>query len=147
MANGDIKINDRASLGTDFTSDDFIQYTVGGVQLEGVQLTQEVTVETSDGSEKTLAMGVSNSGLGRVADLVNSMTDKTGIKADAIVEQNSSIRVQGGQLTDDIFINGIRILDEGTTIQNADSDNTLVSAINAQSNVTGVSASLEADGS
>ena len=144
---GKITVQDRASLGTDFTSNDYVQYTVAGTQLEGVQLTKETTVTKSDGSTATLAMGVDQTGLGRVADLINATSDKTGIKAVAIVEQNSNIRVQGGQISSDIFINGERILDKGTTLQNADSDNTLVNAINAKTNLTGVSATLEADGS
>jgi len=81
-----------------------------------------------------------------VADLINATSDKTGVKAVAVVEQNSNIRVQGGQIPNDIFINGERILDKGTTLQEADSDNTLVNAINAKSNITGVSATLEPDG-
>jgi len=81
-----------------------------------------------------------------VADLINATSDKTGVKAVAVVEQNSNIRVQGGQTPNDIFINGERILDKGTTLKDADSDNTLVNAINAKSNITGVSATLESDG-
>ena len=146
LANSTFKIVDRASLGSDFTSNDYVQYTVGDVQLQGVQLTAETTVTKSDGTTKTLASGVAETGLGRVADLINATSDKTGIKAVAIVEQNSNIRVQGGQITSDIFINGERILDAGTTLKDADSDNTLVNAINAKTNLTGVSATLEADG-
>jgi len=146
LSEGSVTVNDRSSLGTDFTSNDYVQYTVAGTQLQGVQLTAETTVTKSDGTTKTLAMGVDQTGLGRVADLVNASTDQTGIKAVAIVEQNSNIRVQGGQLTSDIFINGERILDQGTTIKDGDTDNTLVKAINDKTNLTGVSATLEADG-
>ncbi len=143
---GSIGVNDRSSLGTDFTSNDYVQYTIDGTQLQGVQLTAEVTVTKSDGSTATQAAGVDQSGLGRVADLINATSDKTGIKAVAVVEQNSNIRVQGGAITSDIFINGERILDKGTTLVNADDNNTLINAINQKSNLTGVSATLEADG-
>ncbi len=146
LANSTFTINHRASLGTDYTGNDYIQYTANGVQLEGVQLTKQTTVTKSDGTTTTLAAGVAQTGLGRVADLINASSDKTGIKAKAVVEENSNIRVQGGALTSDIFINGVRILDKGTNIVNADSDNTLVNAINAKSNETGVKATLEADG-
>ncbi len=141
-----IQMSDRASLGTDFTSDDFIQYTVGGVDLQGVQLTKSVDVAMSDGSTKTFASGVDQTGLGKVADLINATTDKTGIKAVAVVEEKSQIRVQGGIISNDIIINGERILNAGTTIENADSNNTLLNAINQKTNVTGVSATLAADG-
>jgi hypothetical protein len=53
-------MNDRASMGTDFTSSDYVQYTVEGVKLDGVQMTD------SSGN------GVAQSGLGRVADLINA---------------------------------------------------------------------------
>ncbi len=143
---GTIGVNDRSSLGTDFTSNDYVQYTVGGTQLQGVQLTNEVAVTKSDGSTATQAAGIDQSGLGRVADLINATSDKTGIKAVAVVEQNSNIRVQAGSITSDIFINGERILDQGTTLINGDDDNTLINAINQKSNLTGVTATLEADG-
>ena len=141
-----IEVADRKSLGSDFTSDDFVQYTVEGTKLEGVQLTKEVTVTDSDGVDKTYASGVAQSGLGRVADLINASTDKTGVKAVAVVEQNSAIRVQGGAISEDIVINGETILDKGASLLAADTDNTLVSNINAKTNITGVSAAMEADG-
>ncbi len=142
----DIKMSNRASLGTDFTSNDFIQYTVDNTKLQGVQLTAEVTATKSDGSTTTLAAGVDQSGLGRVANLVNATSDATGIKAVATVEQNSNIRVQAGQLSSDVFINGERIMDKGDTLVDGDTDNTLLNAVNAKTNITGVSATLESDG-
>ncbi len=147
LSNGQISVNDRASLGTDFTADDFVQYTVEGTTLQGVQLTEKITIKNSDNVDKTYAKGVAQSGLGRVADLINSTTDKTGIKAVAVVEQNSSIRVLAGSITSDIVINGVRILDKGASILASDNDNILVSNINAKTSVTGVSAAIEADGS
>jgi len=141
-----ITVSDRSSLGTDFTAKDFVQYTVAGTKLEGVQLTDKVTITDSDGASQTYAKGVAQSGLGRVADLINSTTDKTGIKAVAVVEQNSAIRVQGGSISKDIVINGEIILDKGASVLAADTDNTLVSNINAKTNITGVSAAMEPDG-
>ena len=131
---GTLSISDRASFGTDFSSSDYVQYTVEGIQLEGVQLT--------DASGN----GVAQTGLGRVADIINSTSDQTGVKAVAVVEQNSNIRVQAGTTASDIVINGQTILAAGATIQTADSDNTLINAINENSNITGVSATLEPDG-
>jgi len=134
LQNSTIEFADRGELGTNFTQSDFLQYTVEGVELTGVQMTDE------DGN------GVSNSGLGRIADLINEATTLTGVKAVASVEVNSLQQVQGGQLASDITINGVTILTAGTTIQNGDTDNALVNAINDSADVTGVSASLEADG-
>jgi flagellin len=146
LSESTISVNDRSSLGTDFTSDDYVQYTVDGEKMQGVQLTAETDVTMSDGSTSTFAAGVAQSGLGRVADLINAASDKTGIKAVAVVEQNSKIPVQGGSLTSDIVINGERILDQGASILNSDTDNTLVNAINQKTNITGVTAALDADG-
>ncbi|PHR55223.1 MAG: hypothetical protein COA44_10980 [Arcobacter sp.] len=134
LSNATISISDRASFGTDFSSSDYIQYTVEGTQLEGVQLTD------------TSGDGVAQSGLGRVADIINSTTDQTGVKAVATVEANSNIRVQAGVAGSDITINGETILTAGTSIQSADNDNTLINAINSKTALTGVSASLESDG-
>lgn len=147
LALGSAKMNDRSSLGTDFTSDDFLQYTIDGIDLAGVQLTTEVEVTDSDDATQTYAAGVAGTGLGRIADLVNATSAETGIKAVAVVEQNSSIRVQAGAVPSDIWINGVRVLDKGTSVTSGDSDNTLLNAINSSSNLTGVTASLEEDGS
>jgi len=125
---------DRASLGTDFASSDYVQYTVAGLQLEGVQMT--------DGSGN----GVAQTGLGRVADIINASSDKTGIKAVANVEYNSLIRVSEGTLSSDVVINGITILSAGASIKSADNDNTLINAINKEAERTGVTATLEPDG-
>ena len=125
---------DRASLGTDFSSSDYVQYTVAGLQLEGVQMTD------SSGD------GVAQTGLGRVADIINASSDKTGIKAVANVEFNSLIRVAEGTLSNDVTINGVTILSAGASIKSADNDNTLINAVNKESERTGVTAALEPDG-
>jgi flagellin len=131
---GGLRVSDRAGIGTDFSSADYIQYTVGGLQLEGVQLTD------TDGN------GTAQTGMGRVADLINATFDQTGIRALANVEYNSLIRVQGGSVSADITINGETILTAGTTLKTGDSDNTLINAINDKTELTGVSATLEPDG-
>ena len=132
---GGIEIATRASVGTNFTSADYVQYTVEGTQLEGVQLT--------DASGN----GVAQAGLGRVADIINSTTSDTGIKAVASVEQDSSIRVRGGNIEADIVINGETVLAAGATLQTGDNDNTLLNAINNSTSNTGITASLDPDGS
>jgi flagellin len=129
-----VSMNTRASMGTTFSSSDYAQYTVEGVKLDGVQMTD------SSGN------GVAQSGLGRIADLINAASGQTGVKAVANTEINSNIAVQGGTLLSDIKINGTTILSAGASLLSSDTDNTLVTAINAKSSVTGVTASLESDG-
>jgi flagellin len=102
--------------------------------LTGVQLTN------------TSGEGVADTGLGKVADLINETTSLTGIKAVANVEANSLIGVSAGTLAADMKINGVVIMESGQSIKAGDSDGALVTAINEKSDVTGVKASLEADG-
>ena len=127
-------VTTRANMGTALTSSDYLQYTVEGVELQGVQMTD------SSGN------GTANTGLGRIADLINAASGQTGIKASADVNMNSQIAVQGGTTASAITINGETILSIGTSISAADSDNTLVNAINSKTSKTGVSATLEGDG-
>ncbi|WP_310439312.1 flagellin [Sulfuricurvum sp.] len=134
ISNATLSMNDRASMGTDFTSADYAQYTVEGVKLDGVQMTD------SSGN------GVAQTGLGRIADLINAASGQTGVKAVANTEINSNIAVQGGTLLSNITINGTTILSAGASILSSDTDNTLVTAINDKTSLTGVTASLESDG-
>lgn len=125
----------QGELGTNFTSSDYIQYTVEGTKLTGIQLTDDK------------GNGVVGSGLGRVADLINETTEVSGIKAVALVEKTSKVKVSEGTLADDLEINGIKILNKGTAIKEGDSDGALVNSINAKSSITGVKASTASDGS
>lgn len=134
ISNATVSMNTRSNMGTAFASSDYVQYTVEGVKLDGVQMTD------SSGN------GVAQTGLGRVADLINAASGQTGVKAVANTEINSNIAVQAGTLASNITINGTTILSAGASLVSGDKDNTLVSAINAQTSLTGVTASMESDG-
>ena len=125
----------RAVVGSSFTGSDYVQYNVEGMDLTGVQITD------------SSAEGVANTGLGRVADLINESTSITGIKAVANVEANSTTAVAATTLTSDIKINGVTIMEVGQSVLAGDSNEALVSAINEKTDLTGAKASLEADGS
>lgn len=127
-------LNTRSVMGSAYATSDYAQYTVEGVKLEGVQMT--------DASGN----GVAQTGLGRVADLINSTSSETGIKAVADTEFNGTIRIGAGTLTADMKINGVTIVASGDSLVAADSDNKLINAINANTADTGVTASLESDG-
>ena len=129
-----VQVTSRANLGTTMTSADYVQYTVEGSVLAGVQMT------SSTGA------GIAGAGLGAVADQINATTDTTGVKAVANVEKNSNIRVQGMTTSSDIIINGSTVLQSGQTILAGDTDNALINAINAKKDYTGVTANLEGDG-
>ena len=130
----DLKVLDRKTLGTAYTGSDYIQFTVEGVKLPGVQLTD------ANGN------GTVGTGLGAAAQQINLGTAEHGIKAFARVEANSVTKVAGGDIAQDITINGVQILGAGDTIRESDTDNKLVNAINAKANETGVTANLESDG-
>ncbi|MFA6188555.1 MAG: flagellin [Sulfuricurvum sp.] len=134
MGSANTTLTTRAVVGTAFAAADYAQYTVEGVKFEGVQMT--------DASGN----GVAQSGLGRVADLINAASSSTGIKAVADTEVNSAIRIGAGALTADMTINGFTILAIGDSLVSGDSDNKLTNAINANTSKTGVSATLESDG-
>ncbi|KIM11808.1 MAG: hypothetical protein KU37_02825 [Sulfuricurvum sp. PC08-66] len=129
-----LRMSERKALGTVYSGSDYIQLTVEGVKLPGVQLTD------ANGN------GVVNTGLGAAAAQVNLGTAEHGIKANAVVEANSETKVMGGDIAQDIKVNGVVILGAGDNIKESDTDNKLVNAINSKSNETGVTASLEADG-
>ncbi|MDP2849950.1 MAG: flagellin [Sulfuricurvum sp.] len=134
ISNATVSMNTRASMGTTFASSDYAQYTVEGVKLDGVQMTD------SSGN------GVAQTGIGRIADLINAASGQTGVKAVANTDINSTIAVQGGTLLSNITINGTTILSAGASIESGDTNNILVGAINSQSSITGVKANLENDG-
>jgi flagellin len=129
-----LSLNSRATVGTAFSASDYVKYNVEGTDLTGVQLTDST------------GAGVADTGLGKVADLINETTSLTGIKAVANVEANSLIGVSAGTLSGDMKINGVTIMEAGQSIAAGDNDGALVSAINEKSDVTGVTASLESDG-
>jgi flagellin len=130
----DIKMLERQTLGTEHTGSDYVQFNVEGVKLPGVQLTDA-------GSNGTVGTG-----LGSAAQQINLGTAEHGIKAKATVEANSVTKVSGGDISEDISINGVTILGAGDALKESDTDNKLVNAINAKTAETGVTANLESDG-
>jgi flagellin len=124
----------RSTVGTAFATSDYVQYNVEGTTLQGVEMTD------SNG------YGVANTGLGRVADLINESTSTTGIKAVATVEANSTSTIAATTLTSDLKINGVVIMAAGKSILAGDSDGALEQAINGSQGLTGASATKEADG-
>ncbi len=124
------KMTHRAGVGTGISTFDYMQYTVEGKKLSGVQMT--------DGSGN----GVVQGGLGAVADLINAATEDTGVKAVADTSVASNGIVAGGTTAEDIVINGQTVLSAGTALKSGDSDSTLLKAINTKSDLTGVTATV-----
>ena len=130
----DARISSRAQLGSIYQGADFVRYEIDGIDLPGVQMTDDS------------GNGVVGTGLGRLANIVNESSPNTGIRANALVRAESSIKIAGGSLEKDMIINGITILGAGDTIKASDTDNKIVNSINLNSADTGVTAALEPDG-
>ncbi len=75
-----------------------------------------------------------------VAEMMNGVSDKTGIKVKVNNTQIMSAAIGAGTLHD-LAINGVMI--GNVTVKANDSDNALIGAINAKKDETGVEASLE----
>ena len=74
-----------------------------------------------------------------VAEMMNGVSDKTGIRAVVNNTQIMSKAVSGGEVLG-LTINGVKI--GNITVKTNDSDNALIAAINAKKDETGVEASL-----
>ncbi|ARQ98238.1 flagellin [Campylobacter lanienae NCTC 13004] len=75
-----------------------------------------------------------------VAEMMNGVSDKTGVKVNVNNTQVMSAAIAGGTIND-LKINGVTI--GNVTFKANDSDNTLIAAINAKKDETGVEASLD----
>lgn len=80
-------------------------------------------------------------GLGALARAINESTSQTGVRASADVKFTTDEAIKAGTTTDKFAINGIVI--GKISVKDNDSDSTLVNAINAIEDRTGVKASLD----
>lgn len=124
-------VKSSSTLGEDFTSSDYARYTVEGIQLEAVQMTD------------TNGNGVANTGLGEVANKINEVSDRTNLKAVADVSAKGEAIVKAGTINRRMTINGETILEKGTKLLEGDTNKRLVDAINAKSGNTGVTAAID----
>ncbi|MDU2360537.1 MAG: flagellin hook IN motif-containing protein, partial [Campylobacter concisus] len=81
-------------------------------------------------------------GLGALAENINKVADKTGVRATADVTWRASASIAGGQIKS-LTINGVKIGD--LEVQKNDANGALVNAINAVKDQTGVEASVDAE--
>ncbi|WP_096025555.1 flagellin B, partial [Campylobacter lanienae] len=75
-----------------------------------------------------------------IAEMMNGVSDKTGVKVNVNNTQIFSVAVKAGTVQN-LMINGVTI--GNVTVKANDSDNTLIAAINAKKDETGVEASLD----
>ncbi|OEX08011.1 flagellin, partial [Campylobacter jejuni] len=94
---------------------------------------QKVVISTSVGT-----------GLGALAEEINKYADKTGVRASFTVQTSGMASVKAGTTSKDFSINGVQI--GQVDYQDGDKNGSLVSAINAVKDTTGVQASLDENG-
>ncbi|OSY76462.1 flagellin A [Campylobacter jejuni] len=94
---------------------------------------QKVVISTSVGT-----------GLGALAEEINKYADKTGVRASFTVQTSGMASVKAGSTSKDFSINGVQI--GQIDYQDGDKNGSLVSAINAVKDTTGVQASLDENG-
>ena len=83
---------------------------------------------------------IQKDGYKAIAEMMNGVSDKTGIKVNVNNTQVFSTAVSAGTIQN-LMINGVTI--GNVTVKANDSDNVLIGAINAKKDETGVEASLE----
>lgn len=103
--------------------------------VDGVNDVQLETVKISHSS---------GTGLGNLAEIINKNSDKTGIRANAVVHSTSDEEIKAGDLRQ-VVINGFTLGDI-IGIKQADSDGRLVQAINGATAETGVEAYTDNEG-
>ena len=116
------------------------------LQSDGGKVQLTLQSKSSDTNIQLKAIDISynndpESGIGALADEINKYSDQTGIKAHAVVKSTTSSAIKAGTTGDDFSINGVKI--GSVTVEDNDNSNALISAINAKSNQTGITASLE----
>ncbi|RTI93755.1 flagellin [Campylobacter jejuni] len=94
---------------------------------------QDVVISTSVGT-----------GIGALAEEINKYADKTGVRASFSVKTQTIGTLKAGETAENFAINGVTI--GKVTYQDGDKNGSLVAAINAQKDTTGVEASLGDDG-
>lgn len=85
-----------------------------------------------------------NTGVGALAEEINRATDKTGIRASFKVTTTGAYAIKAGSTSADFGINGVTI--GMIDYKDSDQNGSLVQAINAVKDTTGVDASLDANG-
>ena len=94
---------------------------------------QAVTISTSVGT-----------GLGALAEEINRVSDRTGVRASFNVQTTGSTPIRAGETGDNFTINGVVI--GKVAYQDGDKNGALVNAINAKKDTTGVEAARGANG-
>ncbi|SUX25961.1 flagellin N-terminal helical domain-containing protein [Campylobacter upsaliensis] len=153
-------INQEFQIGS--SSNQTIKATIGASQSSKIGLTRfetgtqviqsgtaQMTIKNYNGIDdfKFQAVKISTSvgtGLGALAEEINRVADKTGVRASFNVQTVGARSIMKGTTNDAFAINGVTI--GKVAYENNDSNGALIAAINAVKDTTGVQAALDEEG-
>ncbi|MBZ7986427.1 hypothetical protein AVANS14531_08755 [Campylobacter sp. Cr9] len=115
---------------------------INDVTLEPVQIAANINTDAATG--KTTFDIKAGMGLGALAEAVNKVTDKTGIKASVTAQSVFAQPIKEGSTTEDFTINGVKI--GKIEVKEKDGNGALRAAINSVKDQTGVEASVDSNG-
>ena len=153
-------INQEFQIGS--SSNQTIKATIGASQSSKIGLTRfetgtqviksgtaQMTIKNYNGIDdfKFQAVKISTSvgtGLGALAEEINRVADKTGVRASFNVQTVGARSIMKGTTNENFAINGVTI--GKVAYENNDSNGALIAAINAVKDTTGVQAALDEEG-
>jgi len=147
------------------TANESVKASIGSTETNKVGQTTRATLDVVNSSGGSVSLNITSpltgqsiqlkevnlsynnnptNGMGALADEINRYSGETGIRAKAVVESTTGV-IKGGSTDSAFAINGITI--GSVIVQNGDNSGSLLSAINSKATQTGVSATLNQDGS
>ncbi|EAL8714890.1 flagellin [Campylobacter upsaliensis] len=153
-------INQEFQIGS--SSNQTVKATIGATQSSKIGLTRfetgaqviqsgtaNMTIKNYNGIDdfKFQSVKISTSvgtGLGALAEEINRVADRTGVRATFNVQTVGGRQVMAGSTNDNFAINGVKI--GKVAYENADKNGSLVAAINAVKDTTGVQAAIDEEG-
>ncbi|MDL0108916.1 flagellin, partial [Campylobacter felis] len=153
-------INQEFQIGSQ--SNQTIKATIGPTQSSKIGLTRfetgaqvitsstaQMTIKNYNGIDdfKFQAIKISTSvgtGLGALAEEINRVADRTGVRASFNVQTVGARTVRAGSTNENFAINGVTI--GKVAYENGDKNGSLIAAINAVKDTTGVQAALDENG-
>ncbi|EQB9114662.1 flagellin [Campylobacter upsaliensis] len=153
-------INQEFQIGS--SSNQTVKATIGATQSSKIGLTRfetgqqviksgtaNMTIKNYNGIDdfKFQAVKISTSvgtGLGALAEEINRVADRTGVRASFNVQTVGARTVMKGETNENFAINGVTI--GKVAYENGDKNGSLIAAINAVKDTTGVQAALDEEG-
>ena len=154
FSNQEFQVGDRSNITVKTTIGSTQSSKLGVTRFEtGAKITTsntvQLTIKQYNGIEdfKFAAVNISysvNTGVGALAEEINRVSDKTGVRATYNVTTTGVFALMAGNTSDSFKINGVLI--GRVDYQDNDQNGALVNAINAVKDTTGVEASIDSNG-